>query len=146
MPAGAPVPQPAVSPTSSPRNDPAAPPPDGGAYDIAAVPPCGRRLESDGGTEMRFAPRHGLSALAVEELVLVVLGWAQANMDCRKEQNLKRCTCSYSPCSRKGICCECLHYHLAHRQLPGCCFPASAEATYDRSFEHFARLVTQRLV
>jgi hypothetical protein len=25
--------------------------------------------------------------------------------------------------------------------LPGCCFPRHAEATFDRSFEHFARLV-----
>jgi hypothetical protein len=27
------------------------------------------------------------------------------------------------------------------RQLPACAFPNSAEATFDRSFEHFARLV-----
>ncbi len=27
------------------------------------------------------------------------------------------------------------------RQLPGCCFPDRAEATYDRSFEQFARPV-----
>jgi hypothetical protein len=26
--------------------------------------------------------------------------------------------------------------------LPGCFFPPEAEKTYDRSFEHFARLVT----
>jgi hypothetical protein len=29
------------------------------------------------------------------------------------------------------------------RQLPGCCFSDDAERTYDRSFEHFARLVTK---
>jgi hypothetical protein len=62
-------------------------------------------------------------------------------MECKKALNLKRCNCSYHPCSRKGICCECLHYHLSMRQLPACCFPADAEQTYDRSFEHFARLV-----
>lgn len=62
-------------------------------------------------------------------------------MDCKKATNLKRCNCSYSPCSRKGICCECLQYHLANRELPACCFPNDAERTYDRSFEHFARLV-----
>jgi hypothetical protein len=39
------------------------------------------------------------------------------------------------------MCCECISYHLRNRQLPGCCFPADAEQTYDRSFEHFARLV-----
>ena len=27
------------------------------------------------------------------------------------------------------------------KQLPGCFFPSAAERTYDRSFEHFARLV-----
>lgn len=62
-------------------------------------------------------------------------------MECKKEQNLKNCNCSYSPCSRKGVCCDCIRYHLSMRQLPGCAFPDSAEATYDRSFEHFARLV-----
>ena len=64
-------------------------------------------------------------------------------MDCNKERNLTRCNCSYEPCSRKGICCECLAYHLHSRALPGCCFPDEAERKYDRSFEHFARLVAQ---
>ncbi len=63
-------------------------------------------------------------------------------MDCKKDQHLKRCTCTYNPCSRKGVCCDCLTYHLKMRQLPGCCFSKAGEATYDRSFEHFARLVT----
>jgi hypothetical protein len=45
------------------------------------------------------------------------------------------------PCPRKGLCCECLQYHLQMRQLPGCCFPDAAERTFDRSFEHFAQLV-----
>jgi hypothetical protein len=62
-------------------------------------------------------------------------------MDCKKTGNLKRCNCSYSPCPRKGLCCECLQYHLANRELPACCFPNDAERTYDRSFAHFARLV-----
>jgi hypothetical protein len=29
------------------------------------------------------------------------------------------------------------------RQLPACCFPIEAEATYDRSFEYFSRLVQE---
>jgi len=62
-------------------------------------------------------------------------------MDCKKERNLKQCNCSYSPCSRKGICCDCISYHLEMRQLPACAFPYDAEATYDRSFEQFAKLV-----
>ena len=61
-------------------------------------------------------------------------------MECKKERNLKDlCTCSYPGCSRKGVCCECLSYHLKSRELPGCCFPADAERSYDRSFEAFGR-------
>jgi hypothetical protein len=60
-------------------------------------------------------------------------------MECRQKTNLKDCTCTYSGCERKGICCECLQYHLAARQLPGCCFPPEVERTYDRSFKAFAR-------
>ncbi len=59
-------------------------------------------------------------------------------MDCKKEKNLKICTCSY-PCSTKGTCCDCLQKHLAAHELPGCCFPPAAEKTYDRSFRAFAR-------
>ncbi|NMB62040.1 MAG: cytosolic protein [Chloroflexi bacterium] len=62
-------------------------------------------------------------------------------MDCRKDKNLIRCNCSYAPCSRKGICCECLQYHLNMRELPACCFPDEVEKTFDRSFERFAQLV-----
>jgi len=65
----------------------------------------------------------------------------EAAMECNKKINLSHCNCSYSPCSRKGICCECLRYHLASRELPACVFPADIEQTYDRSFERFAALV-----
>jgi hypothetical protein len=64
-------------------------------------------------------------------------------MDCKKPQNAESCTCTYEPCPRRGICCECISYHLKARQLPGCCFPPSAERMYDRSFEHFAKLVME---
>lgn len=67
-------------------------------------------------------------------------------MDCKKEKNLASCNCSYSPCSRKGVCCDCISYHLKMRQLPACCFTNDAEKTYDRSFEHFARLVSEKKV
>jgi len=62
-------------------------------------------------------------------------------MDCKKDSNLKACNCSYGGCSKKGVCCECLRYHLQMRQLPACCFPDKVERTYDRSFEKFAELV-----
>ncbi len=64
-------------------------------------------------------------------------------MECNKEKNLERCNCSYEPCSRKGICCHCLKYHVQMRQLPACIFPDDAERTYDRSYEHFDRLVIE---
>jgi hypothetical protein len=64
-----------------------------------------------------------------------------ATRKCTEQTNLDRCNCSYSPCPRKGTCCDCLEYHLRARELPACAFPADAERTYDRSFEHFARLV-----
>jgi hypothetical protein len=67
-------------------------------------------------------------------------------MECKKEENLDRCNCTYEPCSRKGVCCECILYHLKMRQLPGCCFPDVAEATFDRSFEHFSRLVQEKKI
>jgi hypothetical protein len=62
-------------------------------------------------------------------------------MECRQTKNLKQCACTYQGCSRRGLCCECVGYHLKARELPGRFFPPAAERTYDRSFEHFARLV-----
>ncbi len=67
-------------------------------------------------------------------------------MECKKMKNLERCGCTYASCSRKGMCCECVKYHLQSRELPGCFFPKDAEATYDRSFEHFARLVSENRI
>ncbi|MBW2984892.1 cytosolic protein [Candidatus Woesearchaeota archaeon] len=58
-------------------------------------------------------------------------------MECKKESNAANCPCTYSGCDKKGMCCECLSYHLGMNQLPACCFPADAEATYDRSFRKF---------
>ncbi|NWG13559.1 MAG: cytosolic protein [Acidobacteria bacterium] len=62
-------------------------------------------------------------------------------MECRQTRNRQVCNCTWEPCSRRGNCCDCLQYHLESRELPACCFPAEAERKYDRSFEHFARLV-----
>ncbi len=62
-------------------------------------------------------------------------------MECRKNTNMSRCNCTYDPCSRKGVCCECIASHLRRRELPGCCFSGEAERTWDRSFRNFARLV-----
>ena len=67
-------------------------------------------------------------------------------MECQQDQNLARCNCIYEPCDKKGICCECLSYHLNMRQLPACCFPADVEKTWDRSFETFVRLVSENKI
>ncbi len=58
-------------------------------------------------------------------------------MECRKEENLKDCNCTYPGCDKKGICCECIRHHRERGELPGCYFPPEAEKTYDRSVRKF---------
>jgi hypothetical protein len=58
-------------------------------------------------------------------------------MECKKENHLKKCNCSYEPCPRKGICCECIEYHLRQDELPACYFSVRTERTFDRSFRRF---------
>jgi hypothetical protein len=65
-------------------------------------------------------------------------------MECREKENLKKCTCTYQPCSRKGICCECLRYHLSNNELPGCVFPPEIEKTYDRSIKNFVKYYAKK--
>ncbi|MFH1786716.1 MAG: DUF6485 family protein [archaeon] len=60
-------------------------------------------------------------------------------MECNINKNVSNCPCTYEPCPRKGRCCDCLAYHIKSDELPACCFSPAAEATYDRSFENFAR-------
>ena len=67
-------------------------------------------------------------------------------MECKKSRNLDFCNCSYPGCSKKGVCCDCLSYHLRIGQLPACCFPEDSEKTYDRTFEKFAELVKNKKV
>lgn len=59
---------------------------------------------------------------------------------CQSEKNTVACNCSYSPCGRKGICCECVAYHRRRGELPACFFPDDVERTYDRSIERFVSL------
>jgi len=59
-------------------------------------------------------------------------------MECKVEANEKACNCSY-PCSRKGICCECIAYHRQAGELPACYFGPQAERSYDRSIENYLR-------
>lgn len=59
--------------------------------------------------------------------------------ECNKEKNLKICTCTYEPCPRKGICCECILYHRKNGEIPGCFFSQKDERTYNRSIEFFIK-------
>ncbi len=66
-------------------------------------------------------------------------------MEClHSEENLRRCTCTYEPCPRKGFCCQCIAYHRRMGEIPGCFFPPEVERTYDRSLAHFIRVHSQR--
>lgn len=58
-------------------------------------------------------------------------------MECDVAANIPKCTCTYDPCSRKGKCCQCIFYHRAQGELPGCLFPPESERTYDRSVAKF---------
>ena len=60
-----------------------------------------------------------------------------ANRECKVEENRRDCPCTYEPCPRKGLCCECIAYHWRNRELPACLFPPDVEKTYDRSLERF---------
>ncbi|MFC1911439.1 DUF6485 family protein [Chloroflexota bacterium] len=64
--------------------------------------------------------------------------------ECTQEQNKANCNCTYEPCHRKGICCECLGYHWRLGELPACLFPDNVEKTCDRSVERFIETYQKR--
>ena len=41
-------------------------------------------------------------------------------MDCKIEANKQTCTCGNAGCPRRGLCCECLRFHVARKSLPMC--------------------------
>jgi len=63
--------------------------------------------------------------------------------ECKIEENKSVCNCSY-PCSKKGMCCECLRSHLRSGEVPACFFSDDVEKTYDRSIENFIRAYQKR--
>lgn len=63
--------------------------------------------------------------------------------ECTKDKNMDYCNCTY-PCSKKGICCDCIAYHRKAGQLPACYFPDDIERGYDRSIENFINIVKER--
>lgn len=54
------------------------------------------------------------------------------------EENRKNCSCT-APCDKRGLCCECIAYHRAKQQLPGCYFTQDQEKTYDRSIAYYVK-------
>ena len=64
--------------------------------------------------------------------------------ECKIEKNMQGCNCSYEPCGKKGICCDCLRSHLQAGELPACMFPDDVERTYDRSIERFMETYRER--
>ena len=61
-------------------------------------------------------------------------------MSCKREENLKGCTCTASGCKNQGICCDCVRHHRDAGEIPGCFFPKEGEATYDRSIKNFVKI------
>ncbi len=62
---------------------------------------------------------------------------------CNVDANKSNCNCTY-PCSRKGVCCECIAYHRKMGELPACYFPDDIEKGYDRSVDNFIRIYKER--
>lgn len=52
-------------------------------------------------------------------------------------RNLDGCTCTYTACDRRGLCCECVAAHRRNGEIPGCFFPPEWERKYDRSIDAF---------
>ena len=62
-------------------------------------------------------------------------------LTCNRMLNRKSCNCTYEPCPRKGRCCECVAYHRERSELPACYFSREKEATFDRSFTAFTKML-----
>lgn len=58
-------------------------------------------------------------------------------MECNRQNNKTSCTCTYEPCLRKGVCCECVAFHRRNGEVPGCFFSKNGEGSYDRSVRAF---------
>lgn len=60
-------------------------------------------------------------------------------MECSAKKNLEHCTCTYTSCNKRGICCECVAYHISKNEIPGCFFKKEDEKTYNRSVINFIK-------
>lgn len=50
------------------------------------------------------------------------------------EARKANCPCTYG-CRKAGHCDQCVSFHRARGEFPGCFFSESAEKTYDRSLD-----------
>jgi len=66
-------------------------------------------------------------------------------MECKKDENRLDCSCTYTSCSKRGICCECVRAHRDNGEIPGCFFTAFGEATYDRSVKNFINIMKDKV-
>ncbi|WP_459895276.1 DUF6485 family protein [Desulfurobacterium crinifex] len=66
-------------------------------------------------------------------------------MECKREENLKSCACTYVYCNKRGICCDCIRSHRERGEIPGCLFPPEAEKQYNRSLEFFLQVWAEKL-
>ena len=64
--------------------------------------------------------------------------------ECNLNKNKAICNCTYEPCAKKGICCECIIYHKRLGELPACFFPDDVERTYNRSVQKFVEIYQER--
>lgn len=64
--------------------------------------------------------------------------------ECKINQNKSRCNCTYEPCSKKGMCCECIRSHYRNGELPACLFPSDVEKTFDRTIERFVKTYQEK--
>ena len=64
--------------------------------------------------------------------------------ECNVKKNKDRCNCTYEPCGRKGVCCECVGYHWGMGQFPACFFPDDVEKSWDRSVDRFIQTYQER--
>lgn len=60
--------------------------------------------------------------------------------DCpNQKENQGDCNCTYHPCPRKGVCCECIAYHRQNAEIPACFFSPGIEKNYNRSIANFIK-------
>ncbi|MHC4712832.1 MAG: hypothetical protein ACYTAN_06105 [Planctomycetota bacterium] len=41
-------------------------------------------------------------------------------MECKKDENQKKCICPHEDCPRHAVCCDCVAYHRDGGELPMC--------------------------